>query len=208
MSLLHQSGGQRPDLTLVYTDCLIVTTTRPETYLITIELVKAIRDITYCGAKLLVTPKGPAGDYNAKQEKKILIKIHDDVQYQIVVAGYSLESQEYRDKVKNYQQGNVTTEELFGELDAQLRPDTDRPTGVHTPHASQIYIKKEVGRGNGEEHALKEPARGTVVDTAKWLEEADTQSKLSHDNIVKVFWADLDPRPRICLEYIRGWFSR
>ncbi|TWU73306.1 hypothetical protein ED733_003934 [Metarhizium rileyi] len=103
--------------------------------------------ITYCGAKLLVTPKGPAGDYNAKQEKKILIKIHDDVQYQIVVAGYSLESQEYRDKVKNYQQGNVTTEELFGELDAQLRPDTDRPTGVHTPHASQIYIKKEVGRG-------------------------------------------------------------
>ncbi|KIE01982.1 CAMK family protein kinase, partial [Metarhizium majus ARSEF 297] len=136
--------------------------------------------------------------------------------FQIVVATHDLGSQEYMDKVNLYRQGTATTEDLFSDLNLPLRPDTEMPTGAHTPHAAPIYLRREIGKGNfgvvthywnvsnGEEYALKQPLRKVAVDRDKWLEEADTLSKLSHDNIIKVFWANVDPYPQLSLEYIPG----
>ncbi|EFY87023.1 calcium/calmodulin-dependent protein kinase [Metarhizium acridum CQMa 102] len=47
---------------------------------------------------------------------------------------------------------------------------------------------KGLNVSNGEEHALKQPSQKAVIDSDKWLEEADT----------------LNPYPQLCLEYIPG----
>ncbi|GAB0138922.1 hypothetical protein EsDP_00007142 [Epichloe bromicola] len=152
------------------------------------------------------------GDDNAHTRKKIIIKVHNHVQFRIVVDEHNAKSESYKAQVKEYCDGNATAEELFSDLDLPLRPDTELPTGVHTPHASPIYLRKEIGRGgygvvthcwnvsSGEEHVLKQPSTQAMFNSAKWLEEADILSRISH----VFFWADLEPTPRLCLEYIPG----
>lgn len=132
------------------------------------------------------------GDDNAHKREKIIIKVHDDVQFQLVFNEHNAKSESYNAQVKEYCDGNATAEELFNDLHLPLRPDTEMPTGVHTPHASPIYLKKEIGRGgygvvthcwnvsSGEEHVLKQPSTKAMYNSAKWLEEADILSRISH----------------------------
>ncbi|QPH09512.1 hypothetical protein C2857_000318 [Epichloe festucae Fl1] len=63
------------------------------------------------------------GDHNAHKREKIIIKVHEDVQFQIVVAEHDVHSESYKAQVKEFCDGNTTTEELPSDLDIPLRPD-------------------------------------------------------------------------------------
>ncbi|KJZ79926.1 hypothetical protein HIM_00640 [Hirsutella minnesotensis 3608] len=160
------------------------------------------------------------GDPNPEDKTRIIVKIHGTVEFQVVAASHNVKSTEYMDKVHLFRQGTSTAGDLFRDLDLPHRPDTELPTGAHTPGRGEIHLQKKIGEGSygvvthfwnvsdGSEYALKEPAakaiRRRVVDHDAWAKEARIMSQISHPHIVRLFKADYTPHPRLFLEYAPG----
>ncbi|POR35146.1 Serine/threonine-protein kinase RAD53 [Tolypocladium paradoxum] len=160
------------------------------------------------------------GDPNPQHKTSIIITIDNTIEFRIVAAYHDIQSQEYIDKVQWFRQGTATAEDLFRDLDLPQRPDTELPTGAHTPGSGEIYLKKTIGKGsfgvvthfwnvsNADEHVLKEPTekalRRRMVDVSAWRKEARIMGDLSHPNIVQLLWADFTPHPQLRLEYVPG----
>ncbi|KAJ6436536.1 RNA-directed DNA polymerase from transposon x-element [Purpureocillium lavendulum] len=91
-----------------------------------------------------------------------------------VMKNHDIKSQEYIEKVHWFRQGTATAEDLFRDLDVPQRPDTELPTGAHTPGRGEIHLRKEIGEGgygvvthfwnvsDGSEYALKEPTARAI----------------------------------------------
>jgi hypothetical protein len=106
------------------------------------------------------------GDTHAHQKQDIIVNIHKDIQFRILVQKHKWKRQEYIDKAQAYRKGNATTEDLLGDC-ALVRPITRLRTGAQTPLAKEIFLRKEIGKGafgivthhwnvsNGEQHAEK-----------------------------------------------------
>jgi len=136
------------------------------------------------------------GDRNPEEKTTILIKIHRTVEFQVVAAKHDVKSQEYIDKVHCFRQGTATAEDLFRDLDVPRRPDTELPTGSHTPGRGEIHLRKEIGEGSygvvthfwnvsdGSEYALKEPTARAIrkrqVNYDEWRKEARIMDQISH----------------------------
>lgn len=136
------------------------------------------------------------GDQNPEEKTTILIKIHRTVEFQVVAAHHNVDSPEYIAKVRQFRQGTATAEDLFRDLDVPQRPDTELPTGSHTPGRGEIHLRKEIGEGSygvvthfwnvsdGSEYALKEPTARAIrkrqVNYDEWRKEARLMGQISH----------------------------
>ncbi|KJZ68293.1 hypothetical protein HIM_12314 [Hirsutella minnesotensis 3608] len=136
------------------------------------------------------------GDPNPQKTTSIRVKVHDTVEFQIVAGPHDVDSPEYIEKVHWFRQGTAAAEDLFHDLDLPQRPDTELPTGAHTPDKGEIYLRKKIGEGShgvvthfwdvsdGNEYALKEPTakaiRKRVVNYDAWGKEARIMSQISH----------------------------
>ncbi|KAL3962949.1 hypothetical protein ACCO45_004472 [Purpureocillium lilacinum] len=122
--------------------------------------------------------------------------IHSTVEFQVVAAKHDVNSQEYIGKVYWFRQGTATAEDLFRDLDVPQRPDTELPTGAHTPGRGEIHLRREIGEGSygvvthfwnvsdGSEYALKEPTARAIrkrqVNYDEWRREARLMGQISH----------------------------
>ncbi|KAK2595005.1 hypothetical protein QQS21_007259 [Conoideocrella luteorostrata] len=171
------------------------------------------------------------GDKNAHRQKNIIIKVHDNVQFEVVANEHDIESQSYIENVEKFCQGSATTEGLFDDLNIPLRPDTEFATGAHTPGNGPIYVKRKIGKGGfgvavhcwdvstGDETVIKRPSNEMVkkflkksVDNVselaqgrrRWKDEANNMRNLVHPHIIKLLDVVNDPYPKLVLEYISG----
>ncbi|PWI64954.1 hypothetical protein PCL_08405 [Purpureocillium lilacinum] len=160
------------------------------------------------------------GDRNPEEKTTILIKIHRTVEFQIVAAKHDVNSQEYIGKVSWFCQGTATAEDLFRDLDVPQRPDTELPTGAHTPGRGEIHLRREIGEGSygvvthfwnvsdGSEYALKEPTARAIrkrqVNIGEWQREARLMGQISHPHIVRLLQATFEPHPQLFLAYAPG----
>ncbi|KND91709.1 Serine/threonine-protein kinase par-1 [Tolypocladium ophioglossoides CBS 100239] len=160
------------------------------------------------------------GDRNPKEKTSILIKVHGTIEFQVVAAHHDLKSAEYIARVHRFRQGTATAEDLFRDLDLPQRPDTELPTGAHTPGRGEIYLRKKIGEGSfgvvthfwhvsdGSEYALKEPTaraiRKRAVNHDVWCKEARLMGQISHPHIVRLFKANFTPHPQLFLAYAPG----
>jgi hypothetical protein len=131
----------------------------------------------------------------------IIITIQADIEIklQIVVASHDIASPAYIDKVDRFLQGTAATEDLFSSLDIPNHPDTERPTGAHTPSTGPIHLRKRLGEGSfavvihhwnvstGEECALKKPSAKAIrerrVRVADWENENHIMGLISHVSV-------------------------
>ena len=137
------------------------------------------------------------GGHTVPQEiKKIIIKVNKWFQFQIVVAHHNVTSPEYITGVEQFCQGTATAEDLFHDLNFPHRPETERPTGSHTPGTGDIHLQKRIGEGafgavthhwnvsTGEEFVVKAPTAKAVrkgqVDVNEWRNEVYIMSLISH----------------------------
>ncbi|OAQ89056.1 protein kinase [Purpureocillium lilacinum] len=160
------------------------------------------------------------GDPNPDEKTSIRITVHDTVEFQIVAAHHDLTSPDYIAKVNWFRQGTTSTEDLFRDLGVPQRPDTELPTGAHTPGRGEIYLRKEIGEGsygvvthfwnvsNGSEYALKEPTaralRKGQVNYNGWRKEARIMGQISHPHVVRLLQAIFNPHPQLILAYAPG----
>ncbi|UNI16686.1 Non-specific serine/threonine protein kinase [Purpureocillium takamizusanense] len=167
------------------------------------------------------------GDPNAEDKTCITITVHQTVRFQIIAVPHHVSSTEYLHNVQRFRQGTASAEDLFRDLDLPHQPDTELPTGTHTPSRRDIHLRKQLGRGSfgtvthfwnvsdGSEYALKEPTAKAIRlkqsnkiawrDVERgWKQEANIMAGLSHPNIVRLLFADFDVYPRLYLEYIPG----
>ncbi|KAL3957297.1 hypothetical protein ACCO45_007875 [Purpureocillium lilacinum] len=123
-----------------------------------------------------------SGDPNPEEKTSIRITVHDTVEFQIVAAHHDLTSPDYIAKVNWFRQGTTSTEDLFRDLGVPQRPDTELPTGAHTPGRGRDLPAE--GDCNGSEYALKEPTaralRKGQVNYNGWREEARIMGQISH----------------------------
>ena len=149
------------------------------------------------------------GHPRLKDKPKILINIYATVlvQLQIVTAYHDVSTSAYIDKVSRFRKGAGTAEGLFNDLSIPNRPETERPSGAHTPGAGAIHLTKEVGRGSygvvdyfwnvstGDEYALKKPSekarRKGVVNVEAWRHEAFIMGLISQPPHVRTPPIDL-----------------
>lgn len=138
------------------------------------------------------------GGHRVPHKKKILItlKTTSSVQLWMVLPNHMIASREYIDKVDRFRRGTASADDLFRGLEIPNRPETQRPTGAHTPGSGSIHLRKVIGEGSfavvthfwnvstGEEYALKKPSlkavRGRRVDFAAWRNEAHVMGLISH----------------------------
>lgn len=136
------------------------------------------------------------GDPIPQAKTSIIITIDDTIEFRVVAVHHDIKSQAYMDKVDRFRQGTATADDLFGDLDLPQHPDTELPTGAHTPGKGEIHLRKKIGSGsygivthfwnvsNGNEYALKEPKekaiRQRMVDADAWRKEARIMAHLSH----------------------------
>ena len=148
------------------------------------------------------------GHRRLKEVEEILINLYADacVQFQIVTFYRDVSLPAYVEEVSRFRKGIATAEGLFDDLSIPNRPETERPTGAHTPGTGAIYLKKRVGEGSygvvdyfwnvstGEEYAIKKPSekahRKGMVNVDAWRHEAfimDLISRRSHVCVTPVF---------------------
>lgn len=134
------------------------------------------------------------GDDTPNSAKTIIINIHNQLQFQIVIIHHDLTSQLYRENVDSFRRGTIDTENLLSRLD--LPPETERPTGTHTPGTGAIFLQKKLGQGGfgvvthfwnvstAEQYALKQPSPRAIkdkdVDVLAWKREANIMGRIEH----------------------------
>ncbi|KID89061.1 CAMK family protein kinase [Metarhizium guizhouense ARSEF 977] len=165
------------------------------------------------------------------EQGRIIIKIHERFQFEIVAFEHNINSQSYIDNVERFCQGRAIAEGLLDDLKIPLRPDTEFATGAHTPGKGPVYLEKEIGQGGfgvviycwdvstGHETVIKKPIDAVVkrflrkgvkseaafsIDRKIWKNEANNMKNLIHPNIVQLFRVIDDPYPQLVLEYIPG----
>lgn len=137
-------------------------------------------------------------------DRRIIVSIpyRPAVQLHIVPGQHDTESSAYIDKVQRFREGSATAEDLFRGLDMPNRPETQMPTGVQTPGAGPIYLRKKLGEGafavvthcwdvsTAHEFAIKEPSAKAIkhrrVKVDSWRNEAHIMGLISH---VSLFYA-------------------
>jgi hypothetical protein len=144
------------------------------------------------------------GDPVPHKIRPILIRLHAEVllQFQIIIAQHDIESPTYIDNVNRFRNGRGTAESLFSDLSMPGRPETQWPSGAHTPGKGPIHLRKVIGEGTfavvthywnvstGEQYALKVPSKKAFqerrVDVAAWEYEAHIMELISEDPHVSV----------------------
>ncbi|ATY60595.1 kinase-like domain [Cordyceps militaris] len=154
---------------------------------------------------------------------EINVMVRKGLQFRIVVASHDMRSKQYMACVDRYRRGQALPQHLFETLELKVRPDTERPTGVHTPKVGEVYLTKVIGHGafavvtqfwnvsTGGLHVVKTPLPKLVaqrkVDMDAWNNEIHIMKLISrkrHPHIVEFLGAKPDPYPEISLEYIAG----
>ena len=137
------------------------------------------------------------GGHRVPQKKEsIVIKIHKDFKFLMVVYYHEITSPQYIDNVNRFRQGATDAVRLVDRLDLRSRPHTEYVSGAHTPGSGPIHLKKKVGEGafgvvthcwdvsTGVEYALKEPSEKAIkrnrVDVNAWKKEARIMRQISH----------------------------
>jgi serine/threonine-protein kinase Chk2 len=124
--------------------------------------------------------------------KTLIIEPHRSVRFRLVVPHHNLRSPDYIRNVERFRQGAAAAEDLLGVLGFQHGPETERPTGIHTPLEIPVFIKQDlIAQGasgvvsrywnvsNGEEHACKQPV-GKDYQKRAWEKEIDIMKQVSH----------------------------
>lgn len=127
----------------------------------------------------------------------IVIQLTGSVKFRIVVSTQDTESEHYVKKVEKFRRGSGSTEDLFQKL--AMPPDTEHPTGTHTPGSEAIFLKEHIGRGTfgsvthlwnvstGEEKVIKEPS-GDKYDSNDWKREAEILKRVNHVSLLIPDW--------------------
>ncbi|KAL7919355.1 CAMK family protein kinase [Trichoderma austrokoningii] len=149
------------------------------------------------------------------EDKKIIIALHKNLKFRIVVAPHDIHSAQHKENVARFL--NAATADVddltFNGMDLRSVESTAAPTGVQTPSREAILLDNgELGRGGqavvkriwnvstGQEYASKEPLKR---EHWEWLKkEAQLLSRLSHVNIVQLVHLMDEPVPRLILEYV------
>ncbi|KAH7171301.1 protein kinase [Dactylonectria macrodidyma] len=151
----------------------------------------------------------------ANKAANIVITITDCVAFQIFVSVFDISSPAHAARVSRFNQGTAT-EDLFGDFGLS-KPDTRISTGAQTPGTGEIYLEKHIGQGtfgvvtrlwnvsNGDECVVKQPTQQSIKNGGFrrdiWRQEARLMGRLSHPNIVKLLKSELEPYPKLYLEY-------
>lgn len=131
-----------------------------------------------------------------RKKQSIIIKIHKDFKFLLVVYHHEITSEQYIDSVNGFRQGTSDADHLFDRLDLRSRPQTERTSRTHTPGSGPIHLRKKLGQGafgvvnhcwdvsTGDEYALKEPSEKAIkknkVDVSAWKKEARVMGRISH----------------------------
>ncbi|KAI0143499.1 hypothetical protein GGR57DRAFT_508090 [Xylariaceae sp. FL1272] len=145
---------------------------------------------------------------------KFIIEPHKNMKFQVVVTRHDITSSTYVDNVKQFHHGVAGTENLFGVLDIQTGPATERHSRVHTPVGHPILLPQGwIAQGGfgavsrhwdvstGKEYACKQPI-GKRYDREVWEKEIDIMKSISHEHIVRLCFWNKTPLPLLYLEYM------
>ncbi|KAK3687147.1 kinase-like domain-containing protein [Podospora appendiculata] len=155
-----------------------------------------------------------AGFEFPNQAKSIIIQLHDDVKFRIVVAHHDVASSAYISNVERFLQGAAQSDALLGALRLQSGPHTERATAAHTPTNAPVFVNRGViARGNfgtvshrwnvstGEEYGCKKPTE-REFSRADWQKEISIMKGVHHSHIVRLCFSTMSPEPRLYLEYM------
>lgn len=131
-----------------------------------------------------------------QQMRSIVIKLHKNFKFLMIVYHHEITSQHYIDNVHRFRQGTADAGLLVDRLVLRSRPQTEHASGAHTPGSGPIHIRKKLGEGSfgvvthcwnvstGDEYALKEPSENSIkknkVDVNSWKKEARIMGQISH----------------------------
>lgn len=128
------------------------------------------------------------------EETPIVVEINESLKFQLAISSHDMDSQSYKDNIERFRRGSSGYEDLFTRL--KMRPETERPTGTHTPGSGPIFLRKKVGEGSfgvvthfwnvstAEEYALKQPSNEAIrkneVNLDDWKREAKIMGRIRH----------------------------
>lgn len=137
-----------------------------------------------------------SGHDTPNEKRTIVLELHKNLKFQIVVSRHDITSQLYTDNVDWFRQGATSMDDLFRRLGLPSRLPTEPASGVRTPGTGAILLRKTLGEGafgvvthiwnvsNADEYALKEPSRKAIregtVDINAWKKEARIMGRISH----------------------------
>ncbi|KAL7917965.1 kinase-like protein [Trichoderma austrokoningii] len=158
------------------------------------------------------------GNKNPRDRTPIVVHVNKHLKFHLVLSHHDTTSQLYMDNVERFRRGTADGEDLFNRL--KLPVDTECATGTQTPGIGAIFLKKTLGEGSfgvvthfwdvstAKEFALKQPPDALIkrkeVDVLEWAKEAEIMDRINHENVVKLVKTELDPWPKLYLEYVPG----
>ncbi|GAP92494.1 putative protein kinase [Rosellinia necatrix] len=133
--------------------------------------------------------------------KMFIIQPHESLKFQVIVNRHDISSPTYVDNVERFRRGVAGAEDLFGVLDIQTGPVTERHSRVHTPVKNPILLPQGwIAQGGfgavsrhwdvstGQEYARKQPI-GKTYNRKTWEKEIDIMRSISHEHIIRLcFW--------------------
>lgn len=135
------------------------------------------------------------GHKNIRKVTRIIVTVPGAISFQIIVPVHDIKSSVYIERVKRFNQGTATAEDLLDTLGLS-RPLTRPGTGAHTPKTGEMTLKEKIGEGSfgvvthlvnittGDERVIKTPSKMAIregqVDHKAWKLEAEIMGLINH----------------------------
>ncbi|ATY59333.1 protein kinase [Cordyceps militaris] len=151
------------------------------------------------------------------EDKYPVLRITNDLQFKVIVPTHDFTSPDYIEKVKKFLLGTAQAEDLLHSLVLQTGQRTQQPSGTRTPPTGPVCYQRKLGEGafgvvlffweinTGEEYVVKSPLESLRHDPFTqeiFMSEAVIMRNISHEHIVALLSASLDPYPQLRLEYV------
>ncbi|KAJ2890757.1 CAMK protein kinase [Zalerion maritima] len=118
-----------------------------------------------------------AGDEFLDNTGDIIIQVTKQLQFQIVVKAYDIESEDFKAKVKKFIAGTTSLKDNIVNVDIG-RPPIRAPTGHQTPNQDNVLVEKPLGKGSF--------------------------ATVKRENIVEFLGFEMGPPPELRFEYLAG----
>lgn len=133
----------------------------------------------------------------------IIVKVHEQLQFQLVIPRHDIQSKLYREKVDRYRAGCADVKRILSlgnvGLSSQIR--TTLPSGIFTSAkrpTKAVTLQKKIGEGafasvyrvwvvdTGLQYALKKPKEPMSIDRDDWEREAFIMERAKHVSLKRV----------------------
>jgi serine/threonine-protein kinase Chk2 len=131
--------------------------------------------------------------------KDLIVRLHDNLQFRIVVARHDITSPAYAANVERFRHGAANPQDLLHGLGLQSGPETERNSGAQTPVQRPILLRLgQIGNGGfgvvsrhwnvstGKEYACKQPIV-KKYERENWKKEIDIMKQISNVSKNTVF---------------------